>query len=490
MEEKQQVSFVKRGFYLEAVSYYLTPIFLLFTDYVAVVVSVAAAKTMRDVFSFSFGVNTPLLYISSIYEYIIFPGLFLAFIAYAQMYNKRMPFWQSAEILFKVCIYVNVLVILLSYLGGVAGEISRLFMVLLGVFSFMFLCFFRLMAKEVLTFFHLWQRPVVIIGAGKTAEILSKAFANEPGVGYKIVGLIEDHYQERPLTKEYPYLGTFDTLEEAIIRSKVRDVIIAVPGLDRQSMLALMQRVQPLIRNLTIVPDLFGVPVANIEAERFVDDRLVLLKTKNNLESPVNKCVKRMFDLIVGSCILICILPLLVVLAFCIKCDSKGPVFHIAKRIGKNNREFSCYKFRTMKPDADTILQKYLQENQAAKKEWELFAKLRGYDPRVTKVGKWMRRYSLDELPQIFNVLLGSMSLVGPRPYLPRERKDMGYYLNTISQTVPGITGLWQVSGRNEIDFQGRLKLDAWYVRNWSVWQDVVLLFKTVKVVLNRKGAY
>lgn len=273
MERKQSVPFVKRGVFLEGCSYYLTPVFLIMVDYIAIVAAVISAKVLRNSLAFSLWGKEPLLYISSIYEYIIFPGIFIAFIAYAELYNKRMPFWQCAEILFKVCVYVNALVILISFLGGVAGEVSRLFMALLCVFSFSFLCFFRIIGKKILSAFQLWQRPVVIIGAGKTAEILCRAFANEPGVGYKIVGLIEDRYQERPLTREYPYLGTFDTLEGAILQSKVRDVIIATPGLERQSLLALMQRVQPLIRNLTIVPDLFGVPVANIEAERFIEDR-------------------------------------------------------------------------------------------------------------------------------------------------------------------------------------------------------------------------
>ena len=136
------------------------------------------------------------------------------------------------------------------------------------------------------------------------------------------------------------------------------------------------------------------------------------------------------------------------------------------------------------------ILENYLTENAEARAEWNEFQKLKGYDPRVTRVGRIIRRTSLDELPQILNVLLGNMSLVGPRPYLPREKEKMGSHFDTICMTTPGITGLWQVSGRSDVSFAGRLHLDEWYVHNWSVWVDVMCLFKTVKIVVFGKGAY
>lgn len=480
----------KRTYWLESLNYYMSPILLLIADYFAIIAAVITAKYLRDYMAVLFGLNTQLIYIKEVYSYVIFPAIFLAFIAFSGLYSKRMPFWQSAEAIFRLCVYVNVVVILMMYLGGVAGSVSRLFMVLLSFLSFFYLCICRFLSKNALLKIGLWQRPVVIIGAGKTAVLIANAFAKEPGIGYRIVGLIEDKYESSPLKREYPHLGTFQTMETAIIYSKVRDVIIATPGLEREALLALVQRVQPLTRNLTIVPDLFGIPVANIETERFIDDRLVLLKTRNNLESPINRAIKRMFDIVVGYVLFVLLIPFLLIFAIVICRDSPGPAIHVANRIGKNGKEFSCYKFRSMYMDSNQILQEYLLENPAAAEEWKRFAKLRQYDPRVTKVGKWLRRYSLDELPQIFNVVLGNMSLVGPRPYLPREKKAMGYYLQTIALTVPGITGLWQVSGRNEIEFAERLKLDAWYVRNWSVWQDIVLLIKTVNVVVNKKGAY
>ena len=216
---------------------------------------------------------------------------------------------------------------------------------------------------------------------------------------------------------------------------------------------------------------------------------MVLLGIKNNLAKKTNRRIKRVFDIVLG--LIICI-PATIIILLCyiwVKIDSKGPAFFNAKRIGKNGKEFTCYKFRSMYMNADEILDNYLAKNPEARREWNEFQKLHDFDPRVTKAGKIMRKTSLDELPQIFNVLKGEMSLVGPRPYLPREAELMGEYKQIIITTVPGITGYWQVNGRSDVTFEGRLKMDNWYIRNWSIWMDIELLFKTIKAVFCSKGA-
>ncbi len=212
--------------------------------------------------------------------------------------------------------------------------------------------------------------------------------------------------------------------------------------------------------------------------------------TVEHMEKSSKWFIKRGVDLVLTTLLLLLLWPLLLVLTVWIRMDSPGPALHIAARIGKNGKLFRCYKFRSMYVGADQLLEDYLEDRPEEKKEWEEFAKLRHYDPRVTKAGRWLRKYSLDELPQIFNVLEGTMSLVGPRPYLPREKEAIGDFLPVICRTLPGITGLWQVSGRNEIKFAGRLELDAKYVKNWSLKQDMALLLKTVGAVLGKKGAY
>ena len=213
-------------------------------------------------------------------------------------------------------------------------------------------------------------------------------------------------------------------------------------------------------------------------------------KINTHLKSPLNRFAKRIFDAIVSILILPFLLIIIGIIGILIKLERRGPVLFVQERLKEDKTTFRCYKFRTMYANADEILEKYLREKPPAVEEWNTFKKLRGHDPRVTKIGKFLRATSLDELPQIFNVIKGEMSLVGPRPYLPREEPDMEGYIDIILLTMPGITGLWQVSGRNELNFNDRLRLDAWYVQNWSLKLDIVLILKTLYVVIKRKGAY
>ncbi len=200
--------------------------------------------------------------------------------------------------------------------------------------------------------------------------------------------------------------------------------------------------------------------------------------------------VKRIFDFMVAAILLILITPLLFVLMIIIKADSAGPAIFSQKRLGRYGREFNCYKLRSMYVDSQDVLDKQLEENSNQQEELRCYGKLKGCDPRVTDCGSWMRRWSLDELPQIINVLKGDMSLVGPRPYLCEERSQMGEYADCILSVLPGITGLWQVSGRNEIDFNSRLQIEKHYVLNRSLGMELRIIFKTIPVVLGQKGAY
>ncbi|MDD3365072.1 MAG: sugar transferase [Syntrophomonas sp.] len=199
---------------------------------------------------------------------------------------------------------------------------------------------------------------------------------------------------------------------------------------------------------------------------------------------------KRLFDLLFASVLLLILSPLYVLLMLVVKFDSHGPTFFSQKRLGRYGKEFSCYKFRTMYEDNQIIMEKHLRDFPASQKSWAKFSKLRKNDPRVTRAGKYLRSWSLDELPQLLNVLKGDMSLVGPRPYLLEEGAEMGGMAAVILAVLPGLTGLWQVNGRNEISFLKRMELEAWYVHNRSLRMDIAILFRTIPVVLSRKGAY
>lgn len=197
---------------------------------------------------------------------------------------------------------------------------------------------------------------------------------------------------------------------------------------------------------------------------------------------------KRTFDIVASASAILALSPIFLVTSIAIRKDSNGPAMFTQSRIGKDGKLFKLYKFRTMVPDADTKLVELLEKDENAREEYKLNKKLKN-DPRVTRVGKFLRSTSIDELPQLINVLKGDMSLVGPRPYLPREMDDMGEYYDTIVESKPGITGLWQVSGRSNTTFEKRLEYDAEYNENKGFFYDMNILTKTVGVVIGKDGA-
>ena len=315
----------------------------------------------------------------------------------------------------------------------------------------------------------------------------------EPYLGYRLVGWIDTGRKKvqpiKPLN-QIPLLGGIDEMEKIIRLTRIQDVIIAVSVKELVLRQEIIERVHPLVKKLSIMPNLSGLPLSNLEIQTFMTQKAVLLTVRNNLLlSPAREC-KHFLDIIMGALAFVLAAPLMLLLWLLVRLDSPGPGLFVGKRIGYRGREFNCYKFRSMYQDADSMLAQHFAENAAAREEWDQYAKLRGHDPRVTRMGRFLRRFSLDELPQIINVLKGEMSLVGPRPYLPRERQVMGRFLQDIVRTTPGITGLWQVSGRNETSFQERLLLDVYYIRNWSIWLDISLIVRTVKAVVVRRGAY
>lgn len=423
-------------------------------------------------------------------------AIILGILAYEGLYTARYPFWRELKRLVKSITLAFLVIFAVVFMAKLSDEVSRTVLTLTYILCLLILPFCRYAWKTILARLGLWRRKVLILGAGKTGELLAKTFSSDPYLGYEVVGFLEDDPRKKRKTftikrdTSLKVLGDFSDAEEVMRRLGVRHLVVAAPGMPSQELVKLVNRLQREAASVLVIPDLFGVPVSSAEIDYFFEEQVMGFRVRNNLASPVNMFLKRAFDLVVGSIALLISAPLMAVIALAIKLDSLGPVIFAHKRIGRGGREFKCYKFRTMYLNNEEILRRYLASNPAAKEEWEKYAKLKGHDPRVTRVGKFLRRTSLDELPQIFNVLKGEMSLAGPRPYLPRERLRMGSYAETILLARPGITGLWQVGGRNEIDFEGRLRLESWYVRNWSLWLDIIILIRTVGVVLARRGAY
>ncbi|HEX6277339.1 MAG TPA: exopolysaccharide biosynthesis polyprenyl glycosylphosphotransferase, partial [Polyangiaceae bacterium] len=269
-------------------------------------------------------------------------------------------------------------------------------------------------------------------------------------------------------------------------RLNIKTVVVAMPQMDSAAILALIERFAETYTHVLVIPDVFnlvhfGAPTQYLGGALGIEVRRQLL-----LRWP--RAAKRAMDLILTSIGFVCILPLLAVLALLIKLDSKGPVLYRQRRLGQDGVRFSALKFRTMFLNADELLERHLEKNPTLRIEWETFHKLPDH-PGVTRIGKVLRKFSLDELPQLWNVLAGEMSLVGPRPYMEREIPDMDQKESIILRVRPGLTGIWQVTTRNESTFEQRLQLDVEYVRNWSPWLDLYVIARTVPVVVGGTGS-
>ena len=459
-------------------------LFLLLLDYIVLTAAEGAAVLLRNSF-----VHGSVLHISGANFWLAFPAMYILFLSLKQLYTRRMPFYKETEQIFYACLYGIAAIVFLLYASKIAASTSRLFVVLFGILAFLFLIIARYLAKKYLLKHRLLQTPVLIIGAGKTAALLARAMTRDIGMAYRIVGLLEDKKPEPGILEDFPVLGTFAEAEKVIEETGVRHAFIAAPGMPQEDLAALIYRVQPLVKNLGVIPNLVGVAMGSVEIERLYDERLVMLRLKNNLARPMNRFLKTAFDYIVTILGTVAVSPILLFIALWIYKDSPGPVIFRHTRIGKDGKPFACYKFRSMCVDAKERLETLLETDPAAREEWERDFKLKN-DPRITKSGAFLRKTSLDELPQIFNVLKGEMSLVGPRPIIAEELPRYGEFKEDYLMVRPGITGMWQVSGRSDIDYEERVRLDSWYVRNWNLWLDIVLLFKTFYVVLARKGAY
>lgn len=468
----------KNGLYIS-----LIPVILFISDYLAVILAEHAAVYIRNYF-----ITYSYLKIKPFVMYFVIPFFYLCGMFLKQMFVNRLQFWKVLEKSFTAVVYSTAAIIVIFYFFKEAGNTSRLFVVLTGVFSFLLIILFRYVIKNLLCKLDVFKFPVLIIGGGKTAEVFVDGIKENYGEAYKIVGFLEDYKISKKL-KEYPVLGGFQDAEQIIKEKNIKNVVIAAPGMEQDKLVCLINRIQPLVKNLIIIPNLVAIPMGGIEVESFFNEKIMLLRLKNNLTRPLNRSLKYSFDFVCTLIGTILISPVLAVIAVCIYFDSPGPVIFKHIRIGKNGKAFGCYKFRTMCMDADKKLAELLANDAEAKKEWEKDFKLKN-DPRVTKIGKFLRRTSLDELPQIFNVLKGEMSLVGPRPVVEAELEKYGEYLDDYLMVRPGITGMWQVNGRSDTTYEERVHMDSWYVRNWSIWIDVMLLWRTVKSVVKCEGAY
>jgi Undecaprenyl-phosphate galactose phosphotransferase WbaP len=414
--------------------------------------------------------------------------LWTAVLAYNGGYSKRLTFWDEVHLVWKSTLFFSIGMFFVFFIGKIGLIFSRLFILIMAALCLLIYPLLRIHAKRALYQIGLLKRKIIILGTGEAGLKCLSIFRREKNLGYEVAGFIGESGAGGPRRiKGIKVHGFLEQAERYIKRCSIHDVLIACPELDKERLSGIINKIQRRAENTLYMPDLSGVAVLGTETRHFFKEQSLVIEFKNNLARPLNYFTKRVLDYIFGILLfLLLIVPVLLIMLI-IRLTSGGPSLLRQERIGKDEKRFRCYKFRTMRVDADLVLPDVLARDAEAKLEWEKYRKLRE-DPRVTPVGRLLRRTSLDELPQIFNVLLGEMSLIGPRPYLVREWEFLKPYKDVILSVPPGATGLWQVSGRNNKTFKERLALDSWYVRNWSLWLDIVILLKTFYAVGKREG--
>ena len=346
--------------------------------------------------------------------------------------------------------------------------------------------FFQFVLRKILIRYNLWGTPVIVLGAGMTGEHVVNSLLKDAVLGYRPVAIFDDDRKKWGLSVAgVPIVGSLDRADE--YSRKVNCALIAIPGAGRERIVDLARQL-PFF-NVIIVPDLIGLQSLWVETRDL--GGVIGLEIQKNLLLRRHWYLKRMMDYVIGAPLFMLSIPVLTLLAFWTMLVSPGNPFYCQVREGRKGRRFKVWKMRTMFPHAEKLLHEYLEKNVSARREWDQFFKLKD-DPRILPVvGTLLRKTSLDELPQLWNVLRGEMSLVGPRPFPHYHLEQFDESFRVIRRSVmPGMTGLWQVDARSDGNLAVQETLDSYYIRNWSFWLDLSLLARTISVVLSGKGAY
>ena len=370
-------------------SHWLSRIVFAVGDYAAIVAAEFVALFLRNFF-FTYSVY----HIAPVYFWLIAPFIFMIFLFTQGLYHRKLVFYQAVEKIFYSCLYGTLFSVVLLFIGKVSAEVSRAYVLIFTVFCFCFLVLVRYILKKTLGKSSVMQTPVLIVGAGVTADVVIKEFEKDSGLNYRVIGFLEDHVPKTAYAEKYPVLGGFDDLEKIVRETGVQHILIAAPGLAQKRLSELLYRAQSICSDVGVVPNLVEVPMANVEVESYYDAKVMILHVQNNLASRWNRWIKYVFEGIASLIGVICISPLLAYIAIRIRKNSPGPIIYAGERIGQNGRRFKCYKFRSMYVNSDEILQKYLLEHPDKEEEWKIYHKLKDKDPRVTPVGHMSVSYT------------------------------------------------------------------------------------------------
>ena len=418
------------------------------------------------------------------------PLISLFFTYYNGLYTKTETFWEDAKAYLKSYIIGFIVIITLITLSKQSDRISRMVMTLFLINVLWINLSLRFLFKRFLFLFKAIRKDVLIIGAGSTGADLLRGLRRERYLGYHVVGFLDSNGEKGDTIEGAPVLGTMEDLDRVRRAYAVEKAFIALPSLSSDEMMDLYVRLRKYFREVVIVPRIRMMALMNSDIHYLFNNDLFLLNVKNNLGYGLNRFLKKFVDYFLAVFFFPLFLFVLGIVALLIKLESPGPVFYRHNRYSVGGDEITIFKFRSMYKDADVRLKGLLERDEELRREWNNCFKLKK-DPRITKVGRVLRKTSLDELPQMLNVLKGEMSIIGPRPVVSDElEKYYARYGDYFENIKSGITGLWQISGRSDTNYEYRVRSDLWYVLNWSFWLDVVILLKTIIVVLKGKGAY
>jgi Undecaprenyl-phosphate galactose phosphotransferase WbaP len=382
------------------------------------------------------------------------------------------------------------LIISATFLTKRSADYSRVIFLLAWALSLFLLLALRPAVRRWAATKSWWGVPTVILGAGSVGQAMCTALQGNPSFGLRPVALLDEYisdYDLRPEIAANCVVGSLSLARQFVGASRYCYAIVARPDLTSPQIAAIISNYAADFPHVLVIPDVFGLSSLWVSAKEV--GGMLGFEVRQTLVHRVPRFAKRTLDLVMASAVAVAASPVFALLYLSVIATSAGSAFYGQRRIGCDGRVFTAWKFRTMHPNADGVLDEYLAANPEMRLEWERDQKLRK-DPRVTAVGRFLRKTSLDELPQLWNVLRGEMSLVGPRPIVGAEIVKYGERFTLYKKVRPGITGLWQISGRNDTTYQARTEFDEYYVRNWSVSLDLYILLRTVKTVLRGEGAY
>ncbi len=393
-------------------------------------------------------------------------------------YRIRMPFWMEIKKIVSVLLTAMLLDGFLQF--SFKLDSSRLWLVAGWCVAAGAMIISRNLIRRHFREAGAFHIKAVLVGGGDTAGHTRMALNSEPGLGYEIVAQVRD------LPSAFMQAGK--SWSKFCENHGADYIIIALDGQELASAHIPLSQLARESVPFSVCPPLGGLPVFGMTTQYFFNHDIMLLTRSNGLEQPIPCILKRLTDIAASLSALIIFSPVMLVVAALVKRDG-GPALFGHSRIGRSGKEFRCLKFRSMVMNGDAVLQKHLEDNAEARLEWQASRKLHN-DPRVTRLGAFLRKSSLDELPQLINVLRGEMSLVGPRPIVSAEINNYAGDIAHYYKVRPGVTGLWQVSGRSDVSYPQRVHMDSWYVRNWSFWHDIAIICKTFPALLKSSGAY